>query len=916
MLLLVGGTTDMDTDQHDISQVESKDVSRAPFSFLSFAHGAALRWIIFALAFAVWIPSTGARAERHQLVIDAARSNLEWEYVPAPYQPQLPNGFTGRAPITAQGSLVLDIWAGDALVHSNDLSVKGSGEHPDGGSVAVDIDLPFRGVPASRGPAGVMPDEALVMEASSGTITRSFGALSIAETRDLALNGLTFRDDGGPRLIQIDWTNMTWSLRTELQAVLSFAAAPNPVYREEVEIRLQLVGTIEPAPLASAVIIETPAHGSFTGSLDVVDETVAVIGRVEGIDPSLSALVINGADVVVDAQGGFVTRVALGTGAHFPIDAEVTEGPTGLRHRDRIVVIQGESVGENDHVDRGATLRLTNLGLNQAAGFASVSAEDLAALSPPVGTLVDERCSIEFFLCLQRVETRVSHATTIGRIDPPRITTVFKRTSRPPFHAIRITSVQRDVIARTKTRQTSGGHVDCDTTVRIGQLTTHSDLVLYADEGDRAKLLADNFDNSVVLGGVTTQVDCFGVGAEIIVGPARDRARTQSPQQTRTSVLRALNRETNGKKVVERQIESALDAVDVTGPLSEQIMADLEALLVRRSAFSQADANGISLVFDTRVTPRTVNEMAPELDQSLLVPGSFEFGALTPGGERYDSGIAISLSAINQFFRGLTEGGILEQELAQDVSLNAGTLSGFVPGLARLLPTTPLKLQMRGTLAPVMTGRPGPDGELIEVSVAQILVDIVDNERPGQAVVDATNRLVLERPPGGVWMTLAIDLIVGVNPRFDPATRLLNNDLGVLQSSNVVVRVLDSVLGGDPAITDVVFPVLIASAGGDVLDVFDPLPIPALLGLGLVPDEIVLSENHLVVLGDLVATGDAARSEALIDDAVESQSVVEGPMPMEPPAAMESPMPMGPPAAMEGPMPMEPPAAMESPMPM
>ncbi len=850
----------MDGDRRGISFGVSNPVSGAKSSFPRLVIHAALRWISFALALTAWIPSAGAHAERWNLVVDATRSNLEWEYGPAPLQPPSLPGFVGRAPITPQGSLVLDLFGSEAVLHSSDLRVSASGDDPVGGSVEVEIALPFRGVPATSRPNGVTPDKALVIEAKSGTITRSSKALGISETRDLAINALTFRDDGGPREIRIDWPNKTWSLQTELMAFIPFPMAAGGTYHEETEIRLTLAGTIAPA-MDPAIVIETPAHGSFTGALDVVDETVAVTGRVEGIAPSAATLVINGVEVAIDAQGDFETDVSLGTIIvpafetipefripgllHLPIEAEVTDIYTGVRHRDRIVVIQGESVGETDLAERGAILQLTERGLEEVGNFAQVAASDsVFDALPDSGFLIGRSCTVSYPGCIPSLETRLVDSA-IG-VFPTQVTatTVSEPRSTSPFHSIRFTWVPRNFVFILETRQTESDSVVCNSTLRFDQVTTHHVVSLAPNPSDQTELTALSHNPTFEVSGISAEVNCQGTDRAMFEPVVAEVARRTAPERIMESFGPALSRVfQDGHTRFEWRFNYVLNKYDGSGLLAERLKVDLNGLI--RGPYVPIDEDGVSVVFDTRMAPLVVDERAPQLDASLALPGSFRFGAQTPAGATYDAGSAISLTAINQFLRARTEAGALEKA---GLLLNAGQMSQFAPAFARLRPTTPLRIDLSGTLAPVMTGRQAPGDELMQVSAGQILARIVQTS---ETAIDAASGRVLELPPDRVWMTLAIDFNTGVIPRFDPGTGLLGLEF-VLERTDVRVWALDNKLGGDLTLTDRAPGFISHFLHSPFPDLFKSLPIPWLTDVHrLVPSEIVVDDNHLVFFGDL-----------------------------------------------------------------
>ena len=135
------------------------------------------------------------------------------------------------------------------------------------------------------------------------------------------------------------------------------------------------------------------------------------------------------------------------------------------------------------------------------------------------------------------------------------------------------------------------------------------------------------------------------------------------------------------------------------------------------------DDDGLTLGSDTRITSEigggpgqcTPPPGAPDLLGSFHVDEPFPaFGPTTPGGDPYDLGICISTSAFNQLLKAQIECGLLQLDLTEfdlgfgPVPLTTGVLAVIIPELSVFPPDSPLTIALRPTLAPLLTGAPGP----------------------------------------------------------------------------------------------------------------------------------------------------------------------------------------------------------------
>ena len=190
-------------------------------------------------------------------------------------------------------------------------------------------------------------------------------------------------------------------------------------------------------------------------------------------------------------------------------------------------------------------------------------------------------------------------------------------------------------------------------------------------------------------------------------------------------------------------IEDALSEINISGAIAGGLGVGLETPLFEVSE----DTAGITIGTDSAFTasigdgefqcPAVAG--APDLPGSLDVDQPFpSFGATTPvSGEAYDLGLCISSSGFNQLLKAQIECGLLISSITEvdltgtgtPTALNTAILATFIPALAAYPPSTPVRIDITPSLAPVVSGD-GPDGELTQLLISQVLVDIVVLDGP------------------------------------------------------------------------------------------------------------------------------------------------------------------------------------------
>ena len=221
------------------------------------------------------------------------------------------------------------------------------------------------------------------------------------------------------------------------------------------------------------------------------------------------------------------------------------------------------------------------------------------------------------------------------------------------------------------------------------------------------------------------------------------------------------------------------------------------------------DTNGITFGSDSRFTVSVGNGPgqcqppagAPNLTASLAFNEVFPtFGTTSPVSHLpYDLAIAISAEGFNQLLRSQVECGLLVTSITTldlgngPVPLTAGVFAALLPEFGVFPPSTPFRIDVRPTLAPVVTGAAGPAGELTLLKMSHLLVTLVRN--------DASQQVVLQG---------AVDADIGLNLAF--AAGALAFDLSEPDADDITVAVLVNPLGvNETALETDVLPPLVGA---------------------------------------------------------------------------------------------------------
>ena len=561
-----------------------------------------------------------------------------------------------------------------------------------------------------------------------------------------------------------------------------------------------------PATPAPQIRITAPVHGSFT-----LDPSTTVSGQIT--NPVAGEVVtINGMPVAVGEDGTFSMSVSLDRSAIFnPILAEVAVPATGFTAGARVVVIAGDSIADGAFSPQSVGLRINDSGFQQLEPlFPMRLSIDLEALIAPGTRLITGYCAIDsVFGCLQRVDV-VARAATVD-------SSTINLDSMSGFvaAAVILNGVRVAV-------EISGGPIDCrvDVVASTATISGDYDLMPLASDpqrvdvqqvGDVAVALT-NFDYAF-----TSGICDFPVVGDLL------RAVVGNIEPTVHDGLINYLQDPDGPGPQDAPIaaamQSALEDVAIGAPIGQALGVDFESPFF---AITE-DTAGVTFGSNARITALNRAAGAPNLTASYHVDAQFPtFGASTPvQALPYDLGLCISTSALNQLLKAEVQSGLLAADITQvnvgggTIPLTAAVLRLFVPEFGALDPELPVTIRVRPTLAPIVTGNPGPNGELAELRISQVLVEVVSAAAGGETS----------------YVRIAVDAHAGLDLTFDDSSRGLVFALAPPRATDVTLTLLANPIGVNESRLRAAVPALLARLLPGLGGSLGSFPTPQLLGL-------------------------------------------------------------------------------------
>uniref|UniRef100_A0A7S4HNL7 EGF-like domain-containing protein n=1 Tax=Odontella aurita TaxID=265563 RepID=A0A7S4HNL7_9STRA len=557
------------------------------------------------------------------------------------------------------------------------------------------------------------------------------------------------------------------------------------------------------------VKLNSPSHGQFSQENSIHVEGQASTGPHDDV-----ILTLNGAPVSVQNDGTFFTSISLDSFVIFnEIKAEVTHIPSGFNTRDRLVVIAGQSILLGGVVSESAGIRVTGRGLHILDDVIKKNVNfNLPDLLPTGTRLINSKCFQDACVPLIGCTCLIKGSVTVkssGNDD-------YSIELAPNSVKVGLSQLRVDLKIDTNT-------IDCNLRITANTAMASGTYTLKPNPNDPALIDVGNIQDVNVQ--FSSFNDRFTDGLCDFITPVLDVLIGDVEELARKALEEFLKGDTV-PSLIEGELEKLLE-------ISDPIFADLG--LVASTPFSEIaqDKAGITLAVDAIVST-LVNPKLPELNEALHIPQSFPVAPLssgamsTPGGAEYGIALVVCDSLFNRILAAFAQSGALDVELTDipmgtlgddPVPINAGLLGALLsPKFLELPPLLALKIQTEPTLSPALTGRMGEKGEIAEIFISHLVVDVASEDT--------------------LYVRIAIDMSLALDFEIDKTTLEIIPNInlqGTLQAT-----LLDNPLGmneGDLQNKLALFGnVLVPQLLGGIIPRFS---LPAeLLGVQLLPAEV------------------------------------------------------------------------------
>jgi cysteine-rich repeat protein len=591
------------------------------------------------------------------------------------------------------------------------------------------------------------------------------------------------------------------------------------------------------------VVIDAPAHGAFTTAGSVV-----VTGHYTALPPGQAQVRINGvpAASVNPLARTFSHTVPLSAAAIFnPIRATLTNLANGDDVHDRVVVVAGPSVAAGALASQSVGMRVADRGLDTLEPLVGALASgqlDLATLLAP-GTVLADECFLSVIGCWGSAKVKIGNpAPSYGSLG-------LTLDAKPNVVGANITisNLRVDVDI-----DGSGLVPDCSLRLTANAMPLVGDYALHPSPSEPSNVDVDLVGPiGVSFAGFNHQFTSGLCDAPIIGDIIQ--AFLPDIEEFATNGIRGFLADPDGPgpedSPIADAIESTLAGVSIAGAVGSGLGLTVDAPLFD----VLEDANGITLGADSRFSVSVGSGPgqcqppagAPTLAASYAPPAPFPtFGATTPLlGRPYGIGIAISTTGFNQMLRAQTECGLLRTSLTEidldgaggnpPLPITSTLLSLLAPEFAQLPAGTPLRIDVAPTLAPIVTGNAGPNGELEELRIAHVAVTVVE---PG---------------PETVWLAGAFDARLGMELGFLPDGSGLAVTLSEPAAADTVMTIVENPLGADEAQLETVLPAVIRPLIPDLAGALSGFPLPQFFGLVLDGVEVSRTGGFTGLYADL-----------------------------------------------------------------
>jgi len=591
------------------------------------------------------------------------------------------------------------------------------------------------------------------------------------------------------------------------------------------------------------VVIDSPAHGIFTTAGSVV-----VTGHYTTLPAGQVAITVNGvpASSVNQTLRTFSHTVALNAATiNNPIRVTLTHTPTGDDVHDRIVVIRGQAVADGAFSPQSVAMRVNDTGLNSlepVIGGLAAGQLNLATLLP-VGTVLADECFINAIGCWGSAVVKIaSPAPSFGSLG-------FSADSKTNVVGadIRVNNLRVDIDI-----DGSGLVPDCGLRLTAAQMPLSGDYAMQPDASDPSNIDVNlSGPINVSFAGFNYSFT-YGLCDAPVIGDII-QALLPDIEDFAVNGIKGFLGDPDGSgpqdSPIADGIETALAGISITGPVGAGLGLQFQAPLFQ----VVEDNTGITFGSDSRFTVSVGSGPgqcipplgAPNLTASYSPPEAFPvFAANTPvANVPYGLGIAISSAGFNQLLRGQIECGLMRSSLttididgvggAPPLPITSTLLSLLAPEFAQLPAGTPLRIDVAPTLAPIVTGTGGPNGELTELKIAHVAIDIV------------------EIGTGTVWLSGAFDARLGMNLAFLPDGSGLSVTLSEPAEADTTLVVIDNPLGTNEAQLEAALPGVIRPLIPQLASALSGFPLPSFFGFQLGGVEVSRNGQFMSLFANL-----------------------------------------------------------------
>lgn len=585
------------------------------------------------------------------------------------------------------------------------------------------------------------------------------------------------------------------------------------------------------------ILIEEPGNGLFTNA-----GSVAVSGSANGAEP-IATLEVNGASVLpLDVGNSYATTVPLDPVAVFnPIVAEMTTN-VGTILRDRVTAVVGDGIASGFVLD-GATapqsiaMRFTDTGLQQIEPIVATlsgDALDIETLLTAQNPVLDDECVFEvaglcwYFATVDIVEVDFSSFELAFDAEASGSTAV----------GVTINDFFVDIDLHIRDQVAVSFDCGLEISASSTEIDGNYDMVPLAGTPSKVDV------NQV--GGVDVTLNGFsheftsGLCNVPVIGDIIQSIVGGTIEPMVAGGFESNLNDPDGAGPLDSPIaggiQTALGGIDIAGQVGETIGVQLDADFFEITE----DADGISFNVNSSITAVNPDPLAPDLAASYSVAEAFpSFGATTPiGGMPYGMALGISTTAFNMLLKSEIERGLLRNDITEfdlgfgPVPLTVGLIKLFLPELDGLYSDAePVVVELRPVLAPVVTGEPGPLGELAALRVSHLMVQM---------------RLVNQ---DFVALRLAVDVDLGID--LVASSDGLGFDIGLPAPADVDIDILDNPLNSDEAALQTFLSSFLPLAFPGLADALGGFELPSFLGLELDPVEVSRAGEFMTIYANL-----------------------------------------------------------------